>query len=73
MWLQACAFDIVSPQDTHNYMKKHAKMAMNIFDKTDLDKELESSFCLGFKEWYMGVLGFSAATNGKYSESAFKL
>ena len=41
MWLQACAFDIVSLQHTHNYMKKYAKMAMNITDEIDLDKELE--------------------------------
>ena len=71
MWLQACAFDIVLPQHIHNYLKKHAKMAMNISDEIDLDKELEVFSVGGLKEWYMGVLGVSA-TNGKYSESVSK-
>ena len=43
MWLQACAFDIVSPQHSHNHVKKYAKMARNISDEIDLDKELEGS------------------------------
>ena len=55
MWLQA--FDFVSPQHTHNYMKKHAKMARNISEELEV--------------WYMGVLGFSAKS-GKYSESVSK-
>ena len=61
MWLQA--FDTVSSQHIHNYMKKHAKMTRNISDDIDLDKELEV--------WYMGVLGFSAKS-AKYSESVSK-
>ena len=68
MWLQACAFNIVSSQHTctHNYMKKHAKTARNISDEIDLDKEFEVFSVGGLKEWCMEVLGFSA-TNGKYS------
>ena len=72
MWLQACAFDIVSYQHNHNYMKNHAKIVMNISDEIDLDKELEEFSVGGLKQWWMGVLGFSA-TNGKYSESVCKL
>ena len=49
MWLQACAFDIVSPQHTHNNVKKHAKMARNISDEIDLDKELEVFLLEGSK------------------------
>ena len=41
MWLRACAFDIVLPQHTHKHVKKHAKMARNISDEIDLDKELQ--------------------------------
>ena len=41
MWLQACVFDIVSPQHTHNHMKNHVKMVRNISDEIDLDKELK--------------------------------
>ena len=36
MWLRTCAFDIVLPEHTHN----HVKMARNISDEIDLDKEL---------------------------------
>ena len=49
MWLQACAFDIVSPQHTYNHMKKHVKMARNISDEIDLDKELEVFLLEGSK------------------------
>ena len=49
MWLRACAFDIVSPQHTHNHVKKHAKMARNISDEIDLDKELELFLLEGSK------------------------
>ena len=41
MWLWACAFDIVSPQHTHNHVKKHAKMVRNICGEIDLDEELQ--------------------------------
>ena len=41
MWLQARAFDIVSPQHTHNQVKKQAKIAMNISEVINLDKKLE--------------------------------
>ena len=58
MWLQAYVFDIVLFQHTHNNVKKHAKMAMNIFDEINLDKELEVFSVGGLKEWYMEVLGF---------------
>ena len=34
MWLQACAFDIVSPQHTHN----HVKMMRNISGETKIWK-----------------------------------
>ena len=47
MWLQACAFDIVSPQ--HNHVKKNAEMARNISDEIDLDKELEVFLLEGSK------------------------
>ena len=40
VWLQACTFDIVLPQDTHNHRKKHAK---NISHEIYLDKELQGS------------------------------
>ena len=49
MWLQACAFDIVSPQYTPNHVKKHAKMARSISDEIDLDKELEVFLLEGSK------------------------
>ena len=41
MWLRTCSFDIVLPQHTHNHMKTHTKIARNISDEFDLDKELE--------------------------------
>ena len=37
----ACAFDIVLPRHTHNHMEKNVKMARNISDEIDLDKELK--------------------------------
>ena len=52
MWLQACAFDIVSPQHTHNQVKKQGKIAMNISDVINLDKKREVFSVGGLKEWY---------------------
>ena len=49
MWLRACAFDIVWPQHTHNHVKKHAKMARNISDEINLDKELQLFLLEGSK------------------------
>ena len=49
MWLRACAFDIVLPQHTHKHVKKHVKMARNIPDEIDLDKELEVFLLEGSK------------------------
>ena len=51
MWLQACAFDIVSPRHTctHKHMKKHVKRARNISDEIDLYKELEGFLLEGSK------------------------
>ena len=41
MLLRTCSFDIVLPQHTYNHMKTHTKMARNISDEINLDKELE--------------------------------
>ena len=41
MWLQACAFDIISSQYIHNHVKIHAKMVSKISDEINLDKELK--------------------------------
>ena len=49
MWFWVCAFDIALPQHTHNHMKKCAKMARNISDEIDLDKELEVFLLEGSK------------------------
>ena len=56
MWLQACAFDIGLPQHNHNHVKKHAKMAMNISDEIDLDKELKVFSVGGLKKKYVMFL-----------------
>ena len=70
MWLQACVFDVVSPQHTHNYIKKHAKITMNIFNEINLDKVFSVG---GLKEWDMEVLGFSATNvHVKYSDFVSK-
>ena len=71
MWLWACALDIALLQHIHNHVKKHAKMAMNISDEIDLDKELKVFSVGGLKKKY-NVRGVFA-TNGKCSESASKL
>ena len=49
MWLRACAFDIVLPQHTHSHVQKHVKMARNISDEIDLDKELKVFLLEGSK------------------------
>ena len=51
MWFQASVFDIVLSQHTHNHVKKHAKMARNISDEIDLDKELEVFLLEGSKSY----------------------
>ena len=48
MWLRACTF-YISAHHTHNNVKKHAKMARNISDEIDLDKELEVFLLEGSK------------------------
>ena len=49
MWLQACAFDIVSPRHTHSQVKKHTETVRNISDEIDLDKELQVFLLEGSK------------------------
>ena len=48
--LHTCAFDIVLPQHAHNHnYEKHTKMARNISDVIDLDKELQVFMLEGSK------------------------
>ena len=49
IWLRACAFGIVSPQHTHDCLKKHAKTRRNISNEINLDKELQVFLLKGFK------------------------
>ena len=68
MWFRACIFDTVLSQYIHNHVKKHAKMARNISDEINLDKELEDFLLEGSNS---DVLSFSA-TSGNCSESVSK-
>ena len=73
MWLRVCAFDIVSPQHTHNHMKKHTKMARNISDEINLDKGLEVFLLEGSKsdvwEYLVSLPQVENAQNQNFSST----
>ena len=70
MWFRACVLDIVLSQHIHTHVKKHVKMARNISDEIDLDKELKVFLLEGSKSDVSEYL--VSLPSGKCSESVSK-
>ena len=70
MWLQAHAFDIVSPQNPQPHAKT-CEDGEEYFWWDQSWRKAGSFFVERLYKWYMEVLGFSAK-NGKHSEYVSK-
>ena len=73
MWLQACAFDIVSLQHTHNNVKKHVKMVRNTSCEIDLDKVLQVFLLEGSESGVCEYLLQTENTQNLYPNSSFSI